>query len=181
MKINIGSGYTKFDGYINIDNDPNSQPDHLVDLEKDRLPFEDSTVERVIAHHILEHLGDGYFHLLRELYRVCKDKAIIDIVVPYHHHEVFYNDPTHKRPITVDGLRMFSKQYNLENIKMGVATSNLAIMHNVDFNILNYSFKIDPFYDDILSQNTEEQNHRLMREALNTAIEMNATLSVNKE
>jgi len=61
MKINIGSGNTKIDGFVTIDYDSNSNPDYQLDLENDDLPFEDNTVETVVAHHILEHLGEGYF------------------------------------------------------------------------------------------------------------------------
>jgi SAM-dependent methyltransferase len=181
MKINIGAGYKKFDGFVNVDNDPNCDPDYIVNLETDKLPFEDNSVEKVIAHHILEHIGDGYLNLIKELYRVCKHGAIIDVRVPYHHHEVFYNDPTHKRPITIEGLRMFSKKFNQRDIDIGSATSTLGIMLDVDFEIINYDYVHDSFYDEIIPKNTPEQNARLLREALNTTIEAHAVLTVVKE
>lgn len=181
MKINIGGGYKKFDGYINLDNDLNCNPDYLINLETDKLPFEDNTVEKVIAHHILEHIGEGYINLIKEIYRVCKNGAIVDIIVPHHRHEVFFNDPTHKRPITVEGLRMFSKKFNQRDIQIGSATSTLGLMYNVDFEIIKYDFMHDPFYDKIIQTNTQEQNERLFREAINTTIETHVVLSVIKD
>jgi len=180
MKINIGSGYKKFEGYINIDSDVNCRPDFLINLEKDFLPFEDSSIDRIIAHHILEHIGEGYFHLLKEIYRVCRHGAIIDIRVPHHNHEVFHNDPTHRRPITVEGMRLFSKQINKREIEMGRDSSTLGIMFDVDFEIVSFDYIFDGFYNDIIKKNTPEQNERLFREAVNTTLETHIVLAVVK-
>ena len=111
MKLNLGSGLKRYDGYLNVDYDPLVNPDYIVDIEKGDLPFEDNSVDAVIAHHILEHIGENFLHFMQELYRVCKDGAIIDIEVPHHRHENFFGDPTHKRPITVEMLKKFSKKY----------------------------------------------------------------------
>ena len=109
MKISIGAGDTIETDYIRIDYDSLTNPDYVLDLERDRLPFEDSTVEAVKAHHILEHLGEGFFHCLQELYRVCKHGARINIRVPHPRHDSFLADPTHRRPITAVTMQMFSK------------------------------------------------------------------------
>lgn len=181
MKINLGSGYKKYPNFINIDSDPNCKPDHLVNLEIDHLPFPDNSIDSVIAHHILEHMGDGYFHLLKELYRVCKHGAIIDVRVPHPNHEIFLNDPTHKRPITVDGLRLFSKQFNNLEIQRNGTSSTLGIMHNVDFEIINYEFIHDPYYDELKKTLPHPQLERLFREALNTTLEIHVQLMVVKD
>ena len=181
IKLNIGGGYKRIDGYLNVDNDTNCNPDILVNIETDRIPFEDSTVSRVIAHHILEHLGEGYFHLLKELYRVCEHGAIIDIRVPHHTHETFYSDPTHRRPITVEGLRLFSKKANRKDIAEGGRSSTLGIMFDVDFEIVSYDFVYDSFYDDLLKTMPYDQLVRLMREANNVAVEVHIVLTVVKE
>lgn len=180
MKINIGSGYKRLSDFINVDSDPNCKPDYLVNLEQDILPFADNSVEIIIAHHILEHIGSGYFHLLKELYRVCKHGAIIDIRVPHPNHEIFLNDPTHKRPITVDGLRLFSKQFNKLEIERGGSSSTLGIMHDVDFEIVNYEFIHDPYYDEAKKTLPYPQLERLFREALNTTLEIHVQLMVIK-
>jgi SAM-dependent methyltransferase len=180
MKLNIGAGYKRIPDFTNIDSDPNCKPDHLVNLEHDTLPFPDNSVEVVVAHHILEHLSEGYFHLLKELYRVCKHGAIIDIRVPHPTHEVFLNDPTHRRPITVDGLRLFSKQFNKLEIERGGSSSTLGIMHDVDFEIVNYEFIHDPYYDEIKKTLPHIQLERLFREALNVCIEIHIQLMVIK-
>lgn len=41
------------------------------------IPFEDSSIDVVIARHILEHLGDGYHKAIREVFRVAREEAIL--------------------------------------------------------------------------------------------------------
>jgi ubiquinone/menaquinone biosynthesis C-methylase UbiE len=45
------------------------------------LPFEDESVDIVIARHILEHLGEGYEAAIKEVYRVADKEAIIVLFV----------------------------------------------------------------------------------------------------
>lgn len=180
MKLNLGGGYKRYDSYINIDIDPSCKPDYVIDLEKDTLPFNDSTVSEVKAHHILEHLGEGFFHCLQELYRVCEHGAIIDIHVPHHFHEVFINDPTHKRPITVEGMRLFSKKYNELEIERGGSSSCLGIRFGVDFEIVEYDFVPDSFYMDRLPKMSREELVLLFREKVNVVIETHIKLAVIK-
>lgn len=182
MIINIGSGYKRYPNVVNIDQDINCSPDILVNLDDVNLhlPLEDNSVDRVIAYHILEHIGTGYFKLLQEIYRVSKHGTIIDIHVPHPNHEIYLNDPTHKRPITVDGLRLFSKSHNKHEIETGGASSTLGIMYDVDFEIVSYNFIHDPFYDEIKNELSTPQLERLFREALNTTLEIHIKLMVIK-
>ena len=118
IKINLGSGYKRIDGFINIDNDPAVNPDYVVNLESDKLPFNDSEVNEVIASHILEHIGAGYIPLIKELYRVCEDGAILHITFPYHRSDWYTDDPTHLRPLTSNSFKLFSKKYKLSHINV---------------------------------------------------------------
>lgn len=180
IKINIGGGYKRYDGFLNLDIDPYTKPDHVIDLETGVLPFENDSVTEVKAFHILEHIGQGYFHLLQELYRVCHAGALIDIQVPHPFHEVYLNDPTHQRPITVEGLRLFSKKYNQHHIETYNSSSGLGIRFNVDFEIVSFDFITDPFYEEIVRTNTHEQNVRLFRECVNVCQEIHVLLVVVK-
>ena len=180
MKIDIGGGRPHGEGFVVLDIYPHTNPDYVVDLERDSLPFENDSVDEVRAYHILEHLGDGFFHCLQELYRVCKHGAIIDIQVPHHFHEVFINDPTHKRPVTVEGMRLFSKKFNDLEIARGGSSSCLGHRFDVDFELVSFDFVTDSFYVDIVRTNTLEQNQRLFRECVNVCIEVHMKLVVIK-
>lgn len=181
IKIDLGCGYKHVPGFLRIDGDMNCKPDYLVNLETDVLPFEDNSVSEVRATHILEHIGEGFFHLLQEIYRVCEDGALVYIEVPHHLHITFFADPTHQRPITAEGLRLFSKKHNLNEIKRNGASSTLALMHNVDFEIIKVEFDIDPFYENILPTLSEMEYIRLGREATNVAMTEKIVMQVVKE
>lgn len=182
MKINIGAGYKKFNEYINIDADINCKPDILLNIDDENLiiPLDDNSVDKIIAHHILEHIGSGIFKLLQEIYRISKPGALIDIRVPHHLHETYVSDFTHKRPITVEGLSLFSKKRNYNDISKGGASSTLGIIYDVDFEIVSFDFIYDSFYDEILANMPYEHKVRFLREASNVAIETHVIWSVIK-
>lgn len=180
MKINLGAGNTRIPDFINIDYDANSNPDYALDIEKDRLPFDDNTVECVIAHHILEHLGEGYFHCLQELYRVCKDGAIIDIRVPHPRHDCYLADPTHRRPITPLGLQLFSKKFNEHCRSTGAASSQLGEYFGVDFDIVDWSYIPEEHYREKLADKPKEYVEEYINERANVVSEIHIKLMVVK-
>ena len=139
LKINLGGGLKKFEGFLSLDYDELVNPDYVVNLDdvNIRLPFEDSTVEEIKAHHILEHIGDGFFPMMKELYRICKNGALLDIRVPHHKSELWYSDPTHKRFITVDMMTWFSKEINMEHIQQYNSSSGFGLKLDVDFKVVD--------------------------------------------
>jgi predicted SAM-dependent methyltransferase len=181
MKINIGAGDTVYEDYVRIDYDKNSNPDFLLDIEKDKLPFEDSTVEAVVAHHILEHLGEGYFHCLQELYRVCKHGAVIDIRVPHHRHDTFYADPTHRRPVTVMGLQLFSQKFNQLCRQQKLASSRLGEYYGVNFEILDFKYIPDESMVNSLSGLDQQQIQQYAEQHNNIILEAHIQLTVMKD
>ena len=57
MKLNLGCGTNKLEGFVNVDVEPASEPDMVVDLDILPWPFEDSSAEEIQLNHVLEHLG----------------------------------------------------------------------------------------------------------------------------
>jgi len=138
MRLNLGCGATKLPGWVNCDKVPDCNPEQVVDLEKFPWPWPDSSAEEVLLSHVLEHLGQAtevYLGIVKELYRVCRDGAAVSIIVPHPRHDHFLTDPTHVRPITPDGLRMFSQAVNREWIAKQGANTPLALYLGVDFEI----------------------------------------------
>ena len=102
MKLNLGCGYNKLDGFTNVDSQESCEPDMLIDLEDLPWPFESDSTDEIVLCHVLEHLGgtsDVYLKIIQELYRVSQHSAQISITVPHPRHDDFMIDPTHVRPI----------------------------------------------------------------------------------
>lgn len=193
MKINIGSGYKRIEGFLNIDDDPLVEPDYLCNIEKEKLPLADDSVEEIRAHHILEHIGAGFIPLMQEIYRVGKHGAILDIVVPHHFHDNYYSDPTHCRPITVGGMFMFCQKTNKEHIAAYGSSSGMGLKYNVNFEMVWYDFEYDAFYAEMVARMKKKMEdktmthdedfmfRRLMREANNVAVHTMIKMKVIKE
>ena len=87
LKIELGCGGAKREGFIGLDCVNAPCVDVVLDLTKDRLPFADGTVDHVFSAHFLEHIPSPN-HVFREIARVCRDGAKIEIWTPYA-----YSDP----------------------------------------------------------------------------------------
>ena len=138
MRLNLGCGHNRMSGFVNCDLRAECAPDRVVDLEKLPWPFDDDCAEEVVLSHVLEHLGasaDAYLAIIKELYRICRNDALVRIVVPHPRHDDYLTDPTHVRPIVPDQFHMFSKKTNREWREAGYANTPLAEYLDVDFEI----------------------------------------------
>lgn len=185
MKLNLGCGLNKIQGFVNVDKFDTCNPDIVMDLEATPWTFEDNSVDEVLLNHCLEHIGqdvDIFFSVVKELYRVCKPGAKIQINVPHPRHDNFINDPTHVRIITPELLGLFSKkncQYWAEN---NGANSPLALYLNVDFEIKNSQMMLEKKYFDLLSAKkiNDDQLTDIVNSQNNVVSEYRITLEVIK-
>ena len=153
LNLNLGSGSKRIKDYINVDKYKIFKPDIIHDLEQFPYPFENSSVDNIILSHILEHIGqkpDTFNSIMKELYRISKNQALINITVPHPRHDDFLSDPTHVRPITVRGLELYNKELNEQWQKQKAANSPLALIHNVDFRIKFIRYDIEQNYSQML-------------------------------
>lgn len=82
MKIDIGCGPNKREGFIGIDIAAAPGVDHVIDIERQPLPFEDNSVDYVFSNHAFEHIHNP-LSILREIVRVCRHGATVEIWTPY--------------------------------------------------------------------------------------------------
>lgn len=181
MKLNIGSGYKRFEGFLNVDGDRLVLPDILMNIETDPFPLPDSSVDEVKCHHILEHVGEGFFHFMQEIYRVSSHGAILDIQVPHHRHEIFYGDCSHVRAITVENMRQFSKTYNQFHIGAFNSSSGFGLRLSVDFEIVEFNFVPDDIWKQRFPTMTQEQIEEVSRNFNNVYGETHIKMMVRKD
>jgi hypothetical protein len=143
LRLNLGCGMNRLEGYVNVDR--HGEPDLRHDLEVVPWPWPTDSASEVVLKHVLEHLGRDpvvYLEIMKELYRVCEDGATIRITVPHHRHEFFFNDPTHVRAVTAEGMALFSQRLNLRWIAQGFSHSPLGLYLGIDFEVIEV--KLEP-------------------------------------
>jgi hypothetical protein len=99
VKLNLGSGKQKMEGFLNVDSVAFEGVDIVHDLRVTPWPWENDNVEQVHCSHFLEHLaGEERVSFFNELFRVMKKGAQAQIITPHWSHDCAYGDPTHKWP-----------------------------------------------------------------------------------
>jgi predicted SAM-dependent methyltransferase len=86
IQIDIGCGGKKRNGFVGLDFSAADSVDHVLNLETDRFPFSDRSVDYVFSSHCLEHLGNPN-NVWREISRVIKPGGTIEIWTPHVHHD----------------------------------------------------------------------------------------------
>jgi len=87
-KLNLGSGNSRYDGFLNLDISEEFSPDIVCDLSQG-IPLKDNSVDEINANHIIGHLSDTIF-VMNETYRVCKHDAIVNIEVPHQNSKMAF-------------------------------------------------------------------------------------------
>lgn len=133
ISVDLGSGPSprntfNADEAVGIDTFDQDEPKVIKwDLESGTLPFEDSSVDYVLAYDCLEHIGrtgyrikgtsfknleleryNPFLDIMSSIHRVLKPGGELYAMTPVHPHvnEVF-RDPTHVNPFTPDMVNYF--------------------------------------------------------------------------
>ncbi len=104
--LDVGCNKRKTDGAIGIDLLRLEGVDVVADIEKSLFPFLDSSFDKVICSHILEHVAD-LMGVMRELHRITRPGGQVLIRVPYFASVGAFRDPTHKRFFTARTFHYF--------------------------------------------------------------------------
>jgi SAM-dependent methyltransferase len=167
IKLNLGCGEDKKDGYLNIDWNPIVKPDITHDLNIVPYPFEDNYFDLIEVSHVLEHL-EKPFIIMKELHRILKPNGKLIIKVPHfsrgmshseHHHgfdvtfPIYFNKDF--RELGVSGY--FGVDYKLEKVKLkwlaflyilpGLGFSSFTISILRFFNIVvSFLANLNPYF-----------------------------------
>ena len=109
MKVDLGCGQWKPDGFIGVDCVDGKNVDIVADLSK-RFPFADNSVDLLRGHDVIEHLPDR-IHTMNEIWRVCKPNAIIDLRVPSTDGRGAFQDPTHVSFWNINSFKYYCYEF----------------------------------------------------------------------
>jgi ubiquinone/menaquinone biosynthesis C-methylase UbiE len=107
MKLDLGCGQNKKQGFQGLDRIKMPGVDIICDLNKEKIPLQDNSVEEVFSMHFMEHIKDFLF-VMEEIHRVCKNGAKVTIAVPYFNSVGAFRDPTHQRFFTYETFDHFT-------------------------------------------------------------------------
>jgi ubiquinone/menaquinone biosynthesis C-methylase UbiE len=109
LRVNLGGGNEKIEGYVNIDIVDLPEVDIVADITEG-IPLPDNSVIELRANYVLEHIDDTV-KIMGEIYRVCKNGAKVKIRVPYFKSTAAVKDPTHESFFTEHTFAYFDRGY----------------------------------------------------------------------
>jgi ubiquinone/menaquinone biosynthesis C-methylase UbiE len=181
MKLEIGSGKKKQNGFIGVDIIDYPTVDHILDLNKDVLPFQDNSVDEVFSAHCLEHLTpSGFLFCLDEMYRVSKPNIIWNIIVPYYNSMGTLANPYHTNNIFNEfTFYFFSKESGPEGYYAVVSkgTANEPTKTTVKVLDIQYLYTTDYRY---LNERSKEEQRETRLKYCNVVLNISYKLQVVK-
>jgi SAM-dependent methyltransferase len=105
--LDLGCGRAKEPGAFGVDLDPASGADLIADLDALPLPLPAGRFRRIVCRHVVEHVAD-IPALFKEIHRLAKPGARIEIVTPHFSNRCSYTDPTHRRHLSVQFIDWFA-------------------------------------------------------------------------
>lgn len=91
--LDLGCGRKKLPGATGVDKVDGPEVDAVVDLEEERLPFEDGRFDVVYSSHVLGHI-DNIVHVFNEVHRVLKEGGEFYVHVPHFSSLAVRRNPT---------------------------------------------------------------------------------------
>jgi len=83
IRLNLGCGQDIRPGYVNVDVRNLPGVDLVLNLETDNLPYEDNSVDEILAKDVIEHFSFRNIEkVLREWHRVLKPEGLLTIQTP---------------------------------------------------------------------------------------------------
>lgn len=170
MKLNLACGLNAFPDFTNVDKVDLPGVDMVYDLEQFPWPFEDNSVEEVFCSHYIEHVPE-IIKFMDEIWRVCKDGAIVKFVAPYYTHYGAYADPTHCRVICDSTFLYYSKKWREQpSIRLGYYPIKS------DFDVLDVGWNFEKEWD----KRSDETKLFALHHYWNVVHEIRITLKANK-
>lgn len=185
IKLNLGCGFQKLEGFVNVDISDIAEPDVKHNLMQFPWPFESGSVDHIVAKDILEHVGvsgDDFIAVIKEMYRVSANGAAWEVQFPHHRSDLAYDDPTHIRRLTQTTFRMFDQKRALEMQKLKQAESPLSLVYDIDIEVCDVKHEWVPYWSEQVrtKQITEDELYFALNTRSNVAQSVILLIQVHK-
>ena len=114
-----------------------------INLEQDRLPFEDDYFDVVFSKSVIEHIHKPE-NYMNEMYRVLKPGGRIIIMVPDWQScmYIYYDDCTHVQPYTMTGLMDTIKIFGFKNVSSELFYQLPCVWKHPEIKIICYFLQL---------------------------------------
>ena len=111
-KLNFGCGNDIRKGWDNVDIQKSKKLTKSFDFNKFPYPIRKDSYDYIYLSNVLEHLDKPY-KVLDELWRIAKNKAIIEIIVPHYTNKGAYSDMQYQHFFNEECFELLEKQRKL--------------------------------------------------------------------
>ena len=111
MKIDLGCGKNKREGFVGVDQYQMDGVDVVLDIGNAVWPWADGEVEEIHASHFMEHMtAQQRINVVNEAYRVLQDGGKFTVITPHWCSNRAYGDMTHQWPPVAEMWFYYLKQ-----------------------------------------------------------------------
>lgn len=96
MKLYLGAGIKRLEGYTHVDIEDASGVDLVYDLNVRPWPWRDDSVSMIVAEDVVEHLSINLIEFCNEAWRVLASGGELFVRTPHYKGESSFIDPTHR-------------------------------------------------------------------------------------
>ena len=185
MRLDLGCGPVAAEGYEGVDLEPGPGVRYVCDLQAFpwvydagyalsavSSPFPDDSVEGARSSHLVEHLPD-LVGFMRELWRVCKPGALVEISHPYQFNVRAWQDPTHVRCLNEVSWFYFDKPWR------GGTLNTWGGYGDTDFKLLELDAIPMPDWQAVADDNPEEFE-KASKSLINVVADLRVVLECRK-
>lgn len=152
MKLLLGAGRKKENGFTTLDQYKYLNPDIVCQLGVQKIPLQNDSVDYVKAIHVLEHIGKqgetaDWFYFWEELYRIMKPNGELYFEAPKWNSVWGFADPSHVRLLSPESLVFFDQ--DSYRIKDNIIS---PFRINCDFKIIEYRDVGKTYYSDNINE-----------------------------
>ncbi len=165
IKLDLGCGQTPHKGCYSVDHIEMDGVDLVADLNESLDLLPDDCVEYLYSRHAFEHVVN-FLPLMREIHRITKPGAKIEVIVPHFSNVYGHSDPTHVRFFGLYSMHYFVSpenqsqkrkvpafytdvRFRLKKIKIEFYRDSLfeRLFVPVFSRLVNYSLATQTFYE----------------------------------